>query len=50
MKLILAAFCLAFIALPVLAMSIDMSSATPTLTYPEPETQPVTKGNRGISQ
>ena len=39
------------VASPVLAQSIDMSSRTPTLTYPEPATPgPVTQSESGIDK
>ncbi|KNX41378.1 hypothetical protein ROTO_20670 [Roseovarius tolerans] len=52
MKPILTAFVLAvsLAASPVLAFSIDAGSLTPTLTYPDPAPQPVTKDQGGISK
>lgn len=42
---------LSAVAAPALAQSIDMSSLTPTLTYPEPATpEPVTKSESGIDK
>ncbi|WP_297770904.1 hypothetical protein [uncultured Roseovarius sp.] len=43
-------FALSLAASPVLAFSVDMSSLTPTLTYPDPAPQPVTKDQGGISK
>ena len=50
MKPVLAAIALALIVTPALAGGIDMSTLTPTLTYPDPAPAPVTKGNAGIDK
>lgn len=52
MKHALTALALSFslIAAPTLAFSFDISSITPTLTFPEPAPAPVTQGNSGINQ
>ncbi|MGK7654749.1 hypothetical protein ACSQ76_20845 [Roseovarius sp. B08] len=34
---------------PAMAVSVDMSSLTPVLTFPEPAPEPVTQGDGGIA-
>ncbi|HKL20950.1 MAG TPA: hypothetical protein VJ904_04045 [Tichowtungia sp.] len=50
MKTLLSALFVASLAAPAAAMSIDMNSLTPTLTFPEPAPTPVTQDNGGISK
>lgn len=50
MKNLLMTLCLVSFAAPVAAMGIDTATLTPTLTYPEPVSEPVTKDNGGMSK
>jgi hypothetical protein len=50
MKNLLTALCLVSLAAPAAAMSIDTSTLTPTLTYPEPVSEPVTKDKSSMSK
>jgi hypothetical protein len=44
------ALSISLIANPTLALSFDMSSLTPSLSFPEPTPAPVTQGTSGINQ
>lgn len=43
------ALALAVVASPVLAQNVDMSSMTPTLTYPKPATEPASQNISGVN-
>lgn len=38
------------LSLPAMAQSVDISSMTPTLTWPDPVPEPVTKDAAGIDE
>ncbi|WP_299852415.1 hypothetical protein [uncultured Roseovarius sp.] len=48
--LIALAVALSLTAAPVMAQSFDMGSLTPTLDFPEPKPEPVSKNNSGINK